>query len=191
MLNFNKVLLGVLFGSPLLLLGGASMAQSDLSSEELQNLCSNFPMNSQCEGYDAPVALDDRDGEEMTCLIGIDSDPTDCKVSVVEDELRIYSEVGDSLSILEGEKDTEEAVLASEDINSFAYTEDEKTNVGVVVALGVWGLLLPKDIAQLQVKVEPGTDISRQLTIIAPQDDGRELRRSLEDATGQEAELFF
>ena len=35
------------------------------------------------------------------------------------------------------------------------------------------------------------TEGSEYLSIVAPQDDGRELRRSPEDATGQEAELFF
>ena len=38
-------------------------------SEDLFQLCSKFPFNSRCEGYDAPIPLDNRLGEEAKCLL--------------------------------------------------------------------------------------------------------------------------
>lgn len=52
--------------------------------EDLFRLCSKFPFNSQCEGYEIPIPLDNRVGEEANCLFSEAEKAEDCKVFLGE-----------------------------------------------------------------------------------------------------------
>ena len=48
------------------------LAHSTLAQEaetDLFNLCSKFPQNSKCKNFDAPMALENRDGEKASCQL--------------------------------------------------------------------------------------------------------------------------
>lgn len=170
----------------------SSIAKTEAMDEELFSLCSSFPQNSRCEAFNAPIALDDRPGEKAKCLIDTNSDGQSCKVNLADGKLSVYGEEGEALSVLDGEKNTKELTFPIKSIQSIQYSEDEKINVGAVIAFGVWGLLAPKDVAQVRLSFQPqGEDSAKQVAILASKKIGGQLKEDLESETGKTAELFF
>ncbi len=109
-----------------------SMAQPSLalSEEELYTLCSQYPYNAQCEGYDIPIPLSRRDGEEGLCAVNMQNVAlTDkCKVLVGDESLTVYLEQGEAIAPLNDERRTEEFTLGLNSVAALTYREDESVN---------------------------------------------------------------
>jgi uncharacterized protein YjbI with pentapeptide repeats len=69
---------------------------SQMSSSDLYELCSRFPLNSRCEGVKIPsvIPLEERSGIEATCFLanGIYFHSAKCKASVTKTDLLVYIE---------------------------------------------------------------------------------------------------
>lgn len=176
------------------------LAQAE-SGEELFTLCSKFPFNSKCKGYKAPISLENRSGEKAQCLTSSQEETEKCKVNVTEESITFYLETGDGLSTLEGEKDTKELVVPLTAIKSFSYSEKNKTNIGSVLAFGVWGLLSKKKTSTFNFRLEATKTseitekkeqnvIPQQVVFAVKRDVGRKTRQFLEEIIGQPAELL-
>jgi hypothetical protein len=63
-----------------------------LDGEKLYQLCSRFPLNSQCQGYETPISLDNRLGKTGDCIFK-NNDVENrglCKITVNEAGITIY-----------------------------------------------------------------------------------------------------
>jgi hypothetical protein len=62
-----------------------------LESEDLYRLCSQFPHNAQCKGYEAPVPLEKRPGKMAACVVKLPESETKgaCKVQVEDAEITL------------------------------------------------------------------------------------------------------
>ncbi|MDJ0706039.1 MAG: pentapeptide repeat-containing protein [Leptolyngbyaceae cyanobacterium MO_188.B28] len=92
-----------------------------LSQEELHNLCSKYPFNSRCEGYEIPITLEDRPGSKIFCFLEL-HDPTrtdQCKLVITDEELTLYIEEGKRLSFLDDQRASQEIKIPIEDIFAF------------------------------------------------------------------------
>ncbi|MBT9315137.1 pentapeptide repeat-containing protein [Leptothoe spongobia] len=94
----------------------------ELSLDELYKLCSSFPFNSRCEGFEAPVPLDDRDGTQVNC--GLDLSQVDasgnCRLLIEDNTLVVYAEEGDPIEPLDNQKGSREIRLPFDQIFSTA-----------------------------------------------------------------------
>ena len=101
-----------------------------LSEEELYELCSKYPYNAQCEGYDIPIPLSRRDGEEGLCAVNTQTVAlTDrCKVLLGDESLIVYLEQGEAIVLLNDERRTEEFTIGLNNVTALTYREDESLN---------------------------------------------------------------
>lgn len=183
-----------------ILLGSYTPAQA---SEEVDRytLCSRFPLNSRCEGYEAPVSLKQRSGDEGFCsLISGEIDLSGkCKVVITDDKITAYLEEGKGLEVLDGKKPTQTINIVLSDIVNMNYQNYKKTNVGRLVGntllFGLLGAVFtnPDKLSQIEigfneklVSKEPG---SKTFSVVADRDIGVELRAKLERLTGIFAEV--
>ena len=162
---------------------------------ELYNLCSRFPLNSKCKGYEAPISLKDRLGIEAKCLISSQEEVEECKINLTEESVTFYLETGDDLNILDGQKDTQEIEIPLAAIKSFTYSERKKTDVGAVLAFGVFGLLSKKKTSTFNLRLEPSQEnqenvLPKQAVFVTKRNLGREIRQSLEEKTNLDAEFL-
>lgn len=162
---------------------------------DLFNLCSKFPHNSKCQGYEAPIPLENRSGNQAKCLISDREEVEDCKINLTEKSVTFYLETGDDLNILDGQKDTKEIVILLTAIKSFTYSERKKTDTGMVLAFGVFGLLSKKKTATFNLLLEPSQEteeniLPKQVIFVTQRDLGREIRQSLEEKTNLNAEVL-
>ncbi len=159
--------------------------------DELQNLCSKFPLNSRCEGYKAPIPIDTRPGKKAKCLFSGDEKGRVCKVNLTEEQVKLYVETGKRLDILEGEKDTKEVVIPVKTIKSLSYSEKKKIDVGAVFAFGVWGLLAKKKRSTIGIRYQEGVEASeQQVVFVTGRKNGRKIRQQLEQQTNLIADIF-
>ena len=164
-------------------------------ADDLFNLCSKFPYNSKCKGYEAPIPLDNRLGEESRCLLGNKEELQNCKIYIDEKSLKMYVETGDKLDILDGDRDTKEIITPFTSIQSFSYAERKKVDTGRVIAFGVWGLLAKKKTSTFNFRIKSegtteGNQVFKQIVFITSRDAGREMRQSVEEKTGLVPEVF-
>ncbi|WP_190673448.1 hypothetical protein [Nostoc sp. FACHB-190] len=104
----RKMAAGVLF--PLLLLESVFIAPVNaLNAKKLYQLCSSFPLNSRCQGYEVPISLDDRSGKKGDCILNKNDleKRGNCKVNVNEIGVTIYQEMGEKLEIINDKKSTQ------------------------------------------------------------------------------------
>ncbi|MEO0771368.1 MAG: hypothetical protein AAFY72_18435, partial [Cyanobacteria bacterium J06649_4] len=117
---------GILVPAAIALSGIAMTAlpSSALSVQERYHLCSRYPHNTQCEGYEIPVPLDNRDGVEGICKLEIEQTPVEdtCKVEVTETAVNIYVETGDNIRFLDGERGTKTVRVPIDSISSLSYS---------------------------------------------------------------------
>ena len=125
------------------------------SQEDLFQLCSRFPLNSQCEGYDVPIPLDNRRGEEAKCLLSGAEDAAACRLLLGEELLSVYVEFGDGLRVLGGAHDTTEVIIPLSTIESFEYSEDSKVDAGAIIAFGLAGLFMKDKTATFDIRYTP------------------------------------
>lgn len=131
-----------------------------LSEDELYKFCSKYPNNTQCEGYDIPIPLSRRSGEEGACALNMQSVSLAdrCKVLVGEESLTVYIEQGEEIAPLDDQRGTEEFTLDLSNIDSLSYREDESVNQDRLVTntllFGFLGAALtkPDKISQVEIK---------------------------------------
>ena len=182
----------ILFSTQFVLITNIVKAED---GDDLFNLCSRFPHNSKCQGYEAPISLENRSGNEAKCLINGQEEIEACKINLTAESVTFYLETGDGLNILDGKKDTKEVVILLTAIKSFTYSERKKTDVGSVLAFGVFGLLSKKKTATFNLRLEPSQEqeentLPEQVVFVTKRDLGREIRQSLEEKTNLNAEVL-
>ena len=81
----------------------------EMDLEELYQLCSSFPFNSRCEGFDIPVILDNQPGTLVGCGFELNdrSSSSSCRILLEEDGLTVFREVGDKIEFLDDERASE------------------------------------------------------------------------------------
>lgn len=131
-----------------------------LSEDELYGFCSRYPQNSQCEGYDIPIPLSRREGEEGICALNVQEIAlTDrCKVLLGAESLTVYIEQGEAIAPLDDERRTEEFTMGLDRVAALTYREDESVNrdrmLTNTVLFGLLGALLtqPDKISQIDIQ---------------------------------------
>lgn len=168
-------------------------------TDRLFSLCSKFPHNSKCKNYQAPIPLKSRSGEEALCLFPNQEEAEKCKVLLTEELLTFYMETGKALTVLEGAKNTQESSFAVSAIESFSYSEKKKTDIGAVLAFGLWGLLAKKKTSTFNIYFEP-TETTEEVNttenspkkalFVIKRKIGREMRQDIEQKTNLVAEIL-
>ena len=150
---------------------------------ELYSLCSKFPLNSRCEGYEIPVSLKQRSGHKGACnLVNTQLPPEateiviqesmtpeteevfeqvelsgKCKIVLSQNMLTVYVEYGDSLDHLEEEKATKQVNVPLESVTKLGYREDDKIDTDTVIlntlAFGIVGALLTRPDELAQIEI--------------------------------------
>jgi hypothetical protein len=174
-----------------------------LDGKKLYQLCSRFPLNSQCQGYEAPISLSDRSGKIGDCIFKNNEVEKRglCKITVNETGLTIYQETGKELEVINDQKSTRTIQITPTSVSGIEYREDEKSNTGAQVVntilFGIAGLLLTpnKKVSEVQISYTSTIpqDASQEesvnsLRIFVGRDTGREMRSQLEKITGRQAE---
>ncbi len=77
-----------------------------------------IPQNSQCNGYQVPIALDDRPGEAGACVVTTKKIETRtvCKLAVNNGKVIAYYEIGEDLEVLSDKKATREIQINGTEI---------------------------------------------------------------------------
>ncbi len=174
---------------------GLAQPGFSLSEEESYALCSKYPHNSQCEGYDIPVPLSRRGGDEGVCALNAEAIAlTDqCKVSVEGDAISVYVEQGEQIAAIGDERRTTEFVLSMSDISTLSYSESESVNTEKLITntllLGVWGVLAtrPDKVSQIEIQFAPDAadlETSGNLVFETGRSNGRDMRDRLQESTG-------
>jgi hypothetical protein len=177
----------------------APMLVRAMDSEDLYQLCASFPYNSQCKGYEAPVPLSQRSGQLGGCVIQLAAVETKgaCKVSLENDTITLYQEVGTGLKILNDQKSTRMMVLPAQSVSTIQYREAKKLNSGNAVfntlAFGLLGLALTKKRKYAEISLNyrdaVGPNNPTMTMLIFDQKTGLAMREQLEKLTGKTVEL--
>lgn len=119
-----RILPAVLILIPML---GVSLthAQNKEIDRELYNLCSQFPMNSRCRGFNVPIPLEQRSGYEAECLFQFSETERngDCKVAVTNEGLSVYLEQGEPLELLDNQRPSRELKIPANQILALGYQQ--------------------------------------------------------------------
>ena len=180
---------------PLLILLPGQTQESDVN---LHTLCSHFPDNSRCQGYEAPVALDKRFGMKGKCLLVTDRTEQKgaCKVTISANELSVFIEEGEPLELLEGEQATRKISIPYGQIVSLdGLKYDQLFGSGG----GLLGLLFEAAVGEhgswSEIEVgylnqEPsGEEVLSYATLILKQTDGEVVHSQLETSTQSYSEV--
>ncbi|MBE7385686.1 MAG: pentapeptide repeat-containing protein [Leptolyngbya sp. SIO1E4] len=180
--------------TPFLLVMPTYAGASDIDAE-LYNLCSRFPHNSRCEGYEIPVPLENRQGNEGECLLafGDSGQSSACKFAVNDENLILFIEEGEPLSLLGGERNTRELVIPLSHVFALSYLEYDRDDYSAAMTFGLIGALFARydQIAEVEIGYTTESDAGQTsynfLNIMTGQDRGIELRVQLEQSTNTEA----
>ena len=187
------ILLSLTFIMPTQLSGQASEV------DELFSFCSRFPHNSKCKDYTAPIPLNNRSGEEVSCLLGNQEELEKCKVLLTEKLLTFYVETGKGINVLDGAKDTKEVTFPLDALESLSYSEKKKTDVGAVIAFGLFGLLSKKKTSTFNIhfkQIETTEEVKttellpRRAIFIVKRKIGRVIRKDIEQKTNLVADIL-
>ncbi|MBD2517601.1 hypothetical protein H6G93_22005 [Nostoc sp. FACHB-973] len=198
--------IGAIVGLPLLLVEAVFVpAAIALDGEKLYQLCSRFPLNSQCQGYETPISLGNRSGKTGNCIFKKNEVENRglCKITVNETGITIYQETGKKLEIINDQKPTRTIEISATSVSGIEYREDEKNNTDAKVLntllFGIAGLLLTpnKKVSEIQINYTSTTpqDTSQEqqsvdsLRLVVGRETGREMRSQLEKITGRQAEV--
>jgi uncharacterized protein YjbI with pentapeptide repeats len=111
--------ISVLLLTTMVLSTSSVLAQNeDMNLRELYQLCSRFPYNSRCEGLDIPIPLDERMGEEASCVLrnGLLRESGACKVAIANHQLILYIETGERVEFLDNRRGTLEITIPMDQI---------------------------------------------------------------------------
>jgi hypothetical protein len=194
-----KILISTLLVMPIAF-NHSGFAQAEEIDRELFNLCSMFPLNSRCEGFETPIPLSLRSGDEATCKTTFAAAELSgrCKINLADTTMTAYIETGSGLDILEGERRSQEISIPMNTIGKLTYREDTEVNtgrlIGNILLFGVLGpaMTRPDNISQLEISYTPsletGSANSNVLVIETDRDLGLEVRDKLQQLTGIQAE---
>ena len=188
-MKFNKIV--ILFLLSIQFVAVTKLVRAE-ESDKLYNLCSKFPYNSQCKDYKAPIPLDKRPGKKARCLLSSNQKAKKCKVNLTEDSINFYFETGDGMAVLDGKKDTKKMGISFKTIKSLSYSEKKKTDVGAVLAFGLWGLLAKKKTSTISIRSQQEIDETKQqqAVFVTRRSLGRKMRQELENKTGITVDLL-
>jgi len=113
-----------------LLFPNSSLAQDEeVNLADLYRLCSRFPYNSKCKGFEIPITLKNREGNKASCQLrnGNYKKNSACKVNFTEDSLIFYQEQGSKIEELDDERISIEYIVPFEKI--FVYNTRNWNNV--------------------------------------------------------------
>jgi hypothetical protein len=112
------------------LVGLTPVQAQSLSEADRYKLCADSPTNTECQGYVAPIALNDRPGEAGACVMTANEVETQtvCKLVITENKVVVYYEVGEKLSFLDRRKATREVQINPSEIKTLQYQEGSKDN---------------------------------------------------------------
>ena len=101
----NLVIAGVLAA---IVVASPSVAQNQEIDNELYQLCTQFPLNSRCAGFNIPIPLDARKGEEAAWGFntGKKRQSGKCKIVATARGLTLYIEEGKELDFLDNKRGT-------------------------------------------------------------------------------------
>jgi Pentapeptide repeats (8 copies) len=114
-----KIFAAALLLTPLLLVGSTEVRAEEANLRELYELCSRFPLNSRCQGLDIPVPLDERLGENATCVFEFhqaEERNGTCKIAVTDGTLTVYREKGEPVERLGNRRGSVETKISSSQI---------------------------------------------------------------------------
>ncbi len=173
-------------------IGARASEAKPLIGEDLYQLCSSFPFNSQCKGYEIPVALDDRPGIAGFCLFLVNQveKKGDCKVVASDNEILIYQEIDGKLKMLKDRASTRMVKITPSEVSRFEYREDTQDRSGARIVntllFGVWGGLFTRDRKTSEVQL---IHLDSTLTMVVDRNAGNEVRSRLEKTIGRPAGL--
>jgi hypothetical protein len=194
---------GVPLSLAILMAAAPVMAEKPPIGEDLYQLCSSFPYNSQCKGYEIPIALADRPGQIGRCLFKKEEEQEqggDCKVVAEESEITIYQEVEGKLKVLKDQSPTRIVKLTRTQMGRFEYRESTQDRTGERVVstllIGLPGLLAVRDreISEFQLEYSlPTTDSAQKAgvgkwTFVVDRNVGLDVRSKLEKSAGRKSE---
>ena len=166
--------------------------EKPLIGEDLYQLCSSFPLNSQCKGYEIPVALDDRPGMGGGCLFLVNQVEKrgDCKIAVNDTEIVVYHEIAEKLKVLKDRASTRMVKIIPSEVSRFEYREDTQDRTGARVVntllFGLWAGLLTRDRKTAEFQL---TYPDSMLTMVVDRNAGNAMRSQLEKSIGRPAGL--
>jgi hypothetical protein len=174
---------------------GCSFPATAEDEVDIHTLCSKFPLNSRCQGYQIPVPLEERSGDLGECSLrtGETTKEGDCKVLLTEQKITIYMEEGEELEILQGQKTTREYNIAIKDITALSYKKESRTptsrRVRNFLLFGVLGAALtrPDKLAQIDIGFTDSSQnqpVANTLTLLLKRDTGTTLKDRLMQLTG-------
>ncbi|MFB2976917.1 hypothetical protein [Microseira sp. BLCC-F43] len=174
---------------------GLSVPAAAGDEVDIYTLCSKFPLNSRCQGYQIPVPLEERSGDLGECSLktGETTKEGDCKVLLTEQKITIYMEEGEELEILQGQKTTREYNISIKDITALSYKKESRTptsrRVRNFLLFGVLGAALtrPDKLAQIDIGFtdsSPNQPVANTLTLLLKRDTGTTLKDQLVQLTG-------
>lgn len=158
-------------------------------TEEIYELCSRFPLNSRCEGYEVPIPLDQRDGIQVGCFLASDDSdrPADCKFLIDGDTLSVYMEQGDRLAFLDDQRSTREIVMSFDQIFVLGYLEHAR-----VALVNQWGYGSREQLGDIEIGFATQPDAGQSgfdfVVLVMRADAGRELLPQLVQATNAQAD---
>jgi uncharacterized protein YjbI with pentapeptide repeats len=109
-----------------------SIRAEDIDLRTRYELCSRFPDNPKCEGYDVPVLMDNRPGYPINCLfrLAVHGSPSrQCKIELTNDGgITAYQETGDPVEYLNNQRTTIAIPIAHSQIFSLNYQAQRRTS---------------------------------------------------------------
>ncbi|MDJ0674634.1 MAG: hypothetical protein QNJ36_04410 [Calothrix sp. MO_167.B42] len=188
-MKLNKIVILLLLS--IQFAAGTKLVQAG-EADKLYNLCSKFPYNSQCQDYKVPIPLDKRPGNKARCLLSGNEKAKNCKVNLTEDSVNFYFETGDSIAVLDGQKGTKKVGISFNKIKSLSYSEKKKTDVGAVLAFGLWGLLAKKKTSTISIRFQQEVEETKQqqAVFVTRRSMGRKMRQELEKKTDLTVDLL-
>ena len=123
-MNYKIIATTLLFGS---LLSSTALAQEDV---DRFTLCSRFPHNSKCKGFETPIPLKERTGEETSCqlLVGEHQDNSACKLKFADGDIVFYQEQGKKIEQIDNKRASIEYQIPQEQIVIFNHQAWGKIN---------------------------------------------------------------
>ena len=213
-INFSRVWISLTIAS-LFCSGSIAKAETIVKvgkgrETDLYSLCSKFPYNSLCQGFDVeqPVSLQDRPGEEARCsFISVKINQfSRCKVNATENGLALYLEQGEPLEILDEQLTTREVIIPVEDVALVNVLQSKRNRAPMkmfvplptaIVGIAALNAITsnPGEISEIIIGFKTGsgldTGILTYTTIFIETEKELALKERLEELIGQDPDTLI
>ncbi|MBD2459441.1 pentapeptide repeat-containing protein [Oscillatoria sp. FACHB-1407] len=139
----------------------ASPVYAQEVNQELYELCSRFPFNSRCEGVSVPIPLERRSGTRIICSLELNSpaESEQCRLAIADNNLTLYIEVGDRISLLDNQRATEEITIPLSNIFALDLRIwDRRADANSLLFGGSLYVQQPQDYSDVERTFNPSTD---------------------------------